>query len=196
MNKVKVHIFFKLSDSPDGEMYHKPILYAYTEDEELAKLFRNSRNMEMFHEEVKKISYEEFIEFSKTYSGYRLLMGHFVTKNDSGSYFRSTTVPMVVTDSEEKKTYMCLDKIYSQLARHTFNPSILKTKYGRLLQSFNFNDMYLFSSFMSPTYGMMYDYDTYGSFMDEMIGEKDKIHEDSFSIFMDFYGSTIKKDRE
>ena len=49
---------------------------------------------------------------------------------------------------------------------------------------------------MSPTYEMMYDYDTYESFMDEMIGEKDKIHEDSFSIFMDFYGSTIKKDRE
>lgn len=193
MSKKKIHLFFRLKDIIDGQLYGKPVLYAYTDDEELAEIFTNTRDMRIFHEEIKKVSVEEFMEFSKTYSSQRLLIGNFITKDDTLGYIRRTSLPIVVTDSEEKKTYLSLDKIYTSLSRHVFNPGILKKKYGVALQTLNFNDFYLLSQKGFLPYGdeyFAYEFQRPIQCVNDTI---ENIHEDSFSIFMDFYGSTMKK---
>jgi hypothetical protein len=120
MSKRTVYIFYQLYDGEDPEMY------AYTENPELAKAFRESRNMDRFVERKRSLNDLMFRAFMNEYRREMLFWGVLVDNDKSYDF------PM--TYDEDSELSVACDHIYDdflelqkELSLIPFQPDIRAT---------------------------------------------------------------------
>lgn len=186
---MKVSIFFLIKNSM-GEYLESPLFYAYSDDKDMIESFRDTRDMNSFHEEIKEISKNDFLQFSKTYAKYRLIKGSFITKGGN-EYIRKQIVSMTVTSNEEQTVYLKQESIFLMIANKAFDISIFKSKYIKDICKFDYPTFfkYQLTSYGAPLEFISNDMSNNINF-DQYYND---FHVDTFSIFMDLYGTTIKE---
>ena len=138
--------------------YHDKLLYGYTNDNEIRKLFEKERNISVFHKVIKKMSKEEYDLFKN--SNYNLEL-HIISYDDLDKYYN-----IISTNKEEQlvSEYMdrisdeCQDLIYKVSKLNLKNKYIDAFKYllttskmtnGELI--YTFNSIYIFTILFKDT---------------------------------------------
>lgn len=185
---MKLWLIYQVADST-GE-FDTPVLYAVTTEKSLFKDFMNTRKTEYFRV-IKKADVLEsnWRTFRNTHKAYRLIRVKVETSRETK--FDPKHIEVVMTEREEELVYLRQDQIYQELAKHTFpNAKLFCEELIRALDVINFFEIYWYyaddrSSFYSCYTKEMKDFNEYP---EDMI----RVKWDMFSIFMYFFGNTMK----
>ena len=159
----KVYCFYLVVDEEEVDDYHacdeydwkkiSPlaiILYAFTPDKEMAKYFRNTRNMKKFYEKVYKFETSaEYNDFYNKYNHYILEYHGFVSKKIENGIYKSTMENIICTAGEAgcilyyKEEYLIdeLEQVLTDPVIEMLTKVKFKDKLSKIL-----NDLFLLSS--------------------------------------------------
>lgn len=181
---MKVYIFYQTHKQDDEELDSIVNIYAVTDKKELAKKFRETRNMRLFKEVVHKCSKYEFAELMKKYGIFILLECKYKTQNHiTGGVLY---LDVVATRAEDEHVLIKGDRVFTELGRYTSDLFMLKDKYLNALDVLNYFNVY-------KAYGednMMNDYFYQGV---PLINEKlfRGIDIDQYALFHKFSNNTL-----
>lgn len=189
---MTLYLFYK--KSPEG-FVNDPVLYAFTNNKDVANKFRNDRNMDkfVFHKET-GVSKDEFNRFSSQYHKCELINGHFYTKGDILN--KRVPVSVLCTCKEEETVLINSDKMWNEYKDCLFDASMIKNKYLKALNTLMYFKFYGFFELKSK-----YDvddfyepyYSAYGPSADFILGEMQNGYQyDDLKLFLHFFGDTFK----
>ena len=174
-----LHIFYLIKNRR-GEVLDPPVVYAATDEPDLAKEFKQTRNMELFYYKKVKCSRKEVIENLDRLRGCKLTKTTFLTKN----FFGTKTVEVVVTWKEEQEIFLSSNKIYTNLiSPSVINPEIFNDDVYKMLDSITYTRLWRVKK--ESTINPFEEESTYLS-----------LKYDELSIFIKSYGWLLKKEDE
>lgn len=166
--KVKYFLFYYIGDKENID----DRLYAYTDNHHLYKSFKRDRDMSKFRCKIKYLSKEGIRYMAEEHKDLYLIIRtlKFIDK-ESGKFFNAE---MVMTDNESMTVYRKSSSLLLQeLPLHCWiNPRIFNEKVYKILHDIG-----------------------YISFYHSIHGKEDediKVIPDEVSIFIKFYGKTLK----
>ena len=172
-----LHIFYLIKNRR-GEVLDPPVVYAATDEPDLAKEFKQTRNMELFYYKKVKCSRKEVIENLDRLRGCKLTKTTFLTKN----FFGTKTVEVVVTWKEEQEIFLSSNKIYTNLiSPSVINPDIFNDDVYKMLDSITYTRLWRVKkeSSINP-------FEEESSYL--------SLKYDELSIFIKSYGWLLKKE--
>lgn len=166
----KIYMFYLIY--PES---NESILYAWTDDKEYAKRFKEFRNMDVFIEKKKEFKQDDYNLFNKHYSGMRLINSLYKTNSHN-------IIEIVSTKIEEENVFIKSDRILEEMAKYTIDLFMVKNTYLKSLNKLNYFYIYKY-------------YHQNNSYFYEGISiNKDciDIDFDQFSLFVYFNKYTLK----
>lgn len=173
---MKFHLFMLIGDKRGA--FSSPIIYAYTNNNALAKRFIETRDMTKFVYKTDNIDKETFNQYVLKYKSQLLVDSKLVTQKN---ITEKQIISLPVTQLEEEQVYVNADKILEELSKYTnntaqlFNDEILsaldKLKYFDIYNFYNYHNIYYQSVIMPSDLNLNVDY---------------------LSLFIYFSGNTLK----
>lgn len=144
--------------------------------------------MKLFCINVEEMGKHDFMLFcDKEGYGKRLVLRTYKTKSTDDGFSNKKKVNLVVTDDEDTKTALSVDKILEDMSKYTCDVSFFNDKYIKALYNLHFFDIMLWNnavnnlSFLDGFYGG--ESDAYNRL--------DDIEYDQLEVFLYFFGSTM-----
>lgn len=191
---MKLMVIYRVKEA-SGEVLSKPLLYAFTDDPSLMKMFKETRDMSFFGIKELNVSKEELFDFSKVHGNYRLVIGKFISKDDNeDDTIKRKVISIVVPALEEVQVYNYHDRVFTDiLPRHAIDIYVFGKKYARVFDMLDIHRMHFWRMHRTVTLNSCYGL---GSFHVRPTASYDTedMSVDTFSIYMDFFGYMMKKD--
>lgn len=175
---MKVYLFYIFADGFNES--HVPILYAYTNNKEYAKRFRETRNMDIFIEDVKHVDKSEYNELTMNFHNRGSMLVE--TKLLTSHKHELTKVNMIMTQHEEDVCILKTDDVFEELAKYTsiqavcFNDDVIDA----------LNTLYYFDIMK------MYSAKSLGIYNENFNIPKDTMIVDQLQFFILKFGYTMK----
>lgn len=191
---MKLMVIYRVKEA-SGEVLSKPLLYAFTDDSSLMEMFRKTRDMSFFGIKELNVSKEELFDFSKVHGNYRLVIGKFISKDDNeDDTINRKVINIVVPELEELQVYNYHDRVFTDiLPRHAIDIYVFGKKYAKVFDMLDIHRMHFWrihkTVILNSCYGLKPFHVEPVSFYDT-----EDMTVDTFSIYMDFFGYTMKKD--
>ena len=191
---MKLMVIYRVKEA-SGEALSKPLLYAFTDDPSLMEMFKETRDMSFFGIKELNVSKEELFDFSKVHGNYRLVIGKFISKDDNeDDTINRKVINIVVPELEELQVYNYHDRVFTDiLPRHAIDIYVFGKKYARVFDMLDIHRMHFWrihkTVILNSCYGLEPFHVEPVSFYDT-----EDMTVDTFSIYMDFFGYTMKKD--
>jgi hypothetical protein len=191
---MKIYLFY-FRDKNDKRNL-EPILYAYTNDEELAEGFRNFRDMKKFLETERDLSKDQYKDFQRTYPSNQLTLSELDTK-DPDNIDKKIKIPMILTWQEEKSVLLKGEETYSTFFQKCiFNPYMFDLKIQKSLYQLGFfsiyqwlySNMYIYEPLNQDLYSGVFSEKLSRGYEDDSYNEL-QIELDSFGLFLYFFFS-------
>ena len=191
---MKLMVIYRVKEA-SGEVLSKPLLYAFTDDSSLMEMFRKTRDMSFFGIKELNVSKEELFDFSKVHGNYRLVIGKFISKDDNeDDTINRKVINIVVPELEELQVYNYHDRVFTDiLPRHAIDIYVFGKKYAKVFDMLDIHRMHFWrihkTVILNSCYGLEPFHVEPVAFYDT-----EDMTVDTFSIYMDFFGYTMKKD--
>ena len=191
---MKLMVIYRVKEA-SGEVLSKPLLYAFTDDSSLMEMFRKTRDMSFFGIKELNVSKEELFDFSKVHGNYRLVIGKFISKDDNeDDTINRKVINIVVPELEELQVYNYHDRVFTDiLPRHAIDIYVFGKKYAKVFDMLDIHRMHFWRIHKTVILNSCYGFKPFHvepvSFYDT-----EDMTVDTFSIYMDFFGYTMKKD--
>lgn len=194
--EVELHRFY-LFDRKKEDNPMVPFLYAYTNDSDISKIFRATRNPDLFIYKHSKEPIDVVADIEHKHPGIRLRQTKLKSRSPEDPT-KTVDVPIVLTCEEELKVVAVQDDLYNIVgARKCMEDmTVLSTGLNYALKMLGYFDIYRFMCQMQYIdTKLSYFYEGVGTIygMDGMEpGPLPNIIPDEFSVFMLLYGNTLK----
>lgn len=176
-------------------------LYAYTEDKDLMKRFKEERNMDRFlFKKIEDVTKSEYKKFQADHGREKLHIGTFYTR-DRITYENRVPVKVLCTYGEEEEVFMRAEHVWGELSKYLFDARIFNDEIITALGKLLFMKFYGFYFIRNTKYAD-YFYKPYLSSIEDEDGFiiNDFAHEyvyDDLRLFLKFNKNTFKlKDEE
>ena len=172
----------------------EPYLYAYTNNKDYYKRFKNERNEKLFTIKEKEVSKESYYDFAKKHKNLNLKECLFETYKDIDDEYTRDVISLVCTYNEESSVILNFEYISGEISKSTsevalsFNSGIVDA----------LNTLYYFDFLKQKINRRVNEYnDTwFGSSYLDGINEMDEspigYNYDYLAIFIKMYGYTLK----
>lgn len=135
--KTKIWVFYLLKKSVDDILPND--IYAFTDDKNLAKSFRQTRNPERFYEKTMRVTIDEYQSLGYENMSKELRAVTLDTKTES---YLPDKAELVLTRNEEELIRSNEYVFTNALLDYVFNPVIFTKHYRWALEVLLFDDIY------------------------------------------------------
>lgn len=184
-DKLYKYYFFYLYDEKNKQI---PSLYAYTDDENLAKSFKETRDMNIFILKVHKITRREVNQLAQEYPELYLVEvnGHSKILNDNKYEIIGVSITMTMIERTTIMSGYC-EQIYSNLwTKCKFNPLMFQSEIVGALIYIDYFKAY------STYFGSEIDAKLLKLMGEDNMNVYDDYKMDLISVFVYYYGRTMK----
>lgn len=164
---------------------NEPQMYAFTDDISLMKEFKITRNMNFFLLKEVDIPKRIYQKFQDKYRGHKLTRTKFKTRN-TNEIPTYTSVYTVCTGIEEQSVFIKADRSLLEIGKYTESLGFLKQEYLLALTVYSYFKIYNFTNANTHSF-----YGNCGTFFEDEL----KFEYDEFSLFLFFFGYTMKNDK-
>lgn len=178
----------------------EPYLYAYTNNKEYYKRFKNERNNKIFIIKEKDVSKEDYYDFAKKHKNLNLKECLFETYSETEDGYNREIVRLICTYNEESSVILNFEYIAGEISKLTsdvalsFNEEIVKA----------LNDLYYYDFLKqkiqnlrvnehNETYYGLLPNKTYYEELDNLDESPIGYNYDYLAIFIKMYGYTLSK---
>lgn len=173
---MKFHLFMLIGDNRGA--FPSPIIYAYTNNNALAKRFIETRDMTKFVYKTDNIDKETFNQYVLKYKSQLLVDSKLVSQKNTTE---KQIISLPVTQLEEEQVYVNADKILEELSKYTdISSRLFNNKIINALNELKYFDIYNF-------------YNYYNIYYQSVVMPSDlNLNVDYLSLFIYFSGNTLK----
>lgn len=179
-------------NDPAFEGYHR--LYAYTDNKEYAKTFKEDRDMDKFTCIKKKLTKDEFNQIEGRFGRLKLTYGSFYTKSEI--FGKRVPVKFLCTFDEEESVIFKAEQLWDEYKDILFDASIFTDEYVKALEKLMFMKFYGFYVIKYKEYADYFYqpyYSNYGPVEGLIMEEfKNSYQYDDLRLFLKFFHKTFK----
>lgn len=174
--------------------YEQPLLYAFTFDKKLAKLFEAYRDMNFFICDKVQMSYREHLEFRDHFKAKNIVVGTFLTKNGNGISLRPQEITIPCTWKEEEAVCLSSEKVFYELGkriRFLDMVHLFGGKYKDLIDILMIPKVYLFYQAQFELPKVFPEEVLFGGRDTLSIATEIDMRVDELGLFVYFFGDTL-----
>lgn len=165
-------------------------LYAYTNDKDIAKFFKETRDMNKFVEKIIDVDKQDFENFCNTSSCYLLESHPFtIRKLSKDNIYNSAPYHVICTTMEFDAICYCENNIFDDILYNVIGCNI-----GEFIDTIEFVNQELKDAMKVLCYENFVDYYVPMDIYDQMMGYDNELLLDQFKLYIRLFSNTFKED--